>query len=348
MRLDRRRFALLAAAAATTAAAAAPAWAYPAGAPVIVAEGGAAEERIQDTRSAFDLAMDQGCDFIQVNLTPTREGALAACRSGALAASTDVAERPEFASRKTAPGDGGVSVADWFTNDFTLEELKTLLRREPEPGLRPQNVRWDGKEPILALPEVLAIARDGCVRLGRTIGVCARLVRPSYYQGLGLDVVQRLAGELASEGYIAPAAAVWVQSSEHEALRAFARLSPVRRMLLIEEGAPAPDQGALAAARAVAQAIGPDQSLLIDLGAAQFPTPTPLAADAHAAGLVVFSRTARPENAFLPPALRRGEAPGDHGDVVKLLAALFALPLDGVSTVVPAAAARARRSLRQA
>ena len=98
--------------------------------------------------------------------------------------------------------------------------------------------------------------------------------------------------------------------------------------------------------RDVAQAIGPDQTLLIDFDAAQFPTPTSLAADARGAGLAVFSRTARPQNVFLPKALRRGDAPNGRGDVQKLIAALFGLPVDGVATVVPADAARARRGLR--
>ena len=78
MALTRRDFGLLAAAAGL---AAGPASAE---APMaaIVAEGGAAEERIEDTRSALDLAINQGCDFIQLNLAPTKEGALVARFAG--------------------------------------------------------------------------------------------------------------------------------------------------------------------------------------------------------------------------------------------------------------------------
>src|SRR5581483_10793997 len=122
----------------------------------------------------------------------------------------------------------------WFAEDFTLAEIATLTAREPDPAAHPQNAKLNGKEPVLNLPDVLQIARDGCVRTGRTIGACLRLAHPARYADLGLDVVARLADELNTEGYVAPAAAIWVQADEAEALRAFGRLSRVRRMLMVE------------------------------------------------------------------------------------------------------------------
>src|ERR1700761_320211 len=127
MTLSRRDFTLLAAAgvandlAARTARGDVPIAA-------IVAEGGAAEERIEDTRSALDLAINQGCDFIQVNLVPTKEGSLVARRDSELSASTNVAERPDFADRKTTKTiDDGAPVEGWFAEDFSLAELQTLF-----------------------------------------------------------------------------------------------------------------------------------------------------------------------------------------------------------------------------
>jgi len=263
-------------------------------------------------------------------------------RSSELSQSTDVSIRPEFADRRSSKVLDGGSVTGWFSEDFTLAELQTLNCREAQPDIRPQNVALNGKEPVLALSDVLSIARAGCVRAARTIGVCVALVRPTYYQGVGLDVVQRLADELGSEGYISAAAAIWTQALEPEALAAFAKLSPVRRMLLVGSGQP-PDASALAAAGSVAHAISAEQDLLISSDATL--SPTPLAGQAHAAGLRVFSRTARGENAFLPPSLRRGDAPAARGDARKLIAALFAAGVDGLATDIPAEAARARRSL---
>ena len=351
--LTRREFAL---AAAATGLAAGPAFADDRQ-PAIIAEGGAAEERIEDTRPALDLAINQGCDFIQVNLVPTKEGSLVARRDCELSASTDVATRPEFADRKTTKTIDGAPVTGWFAEDFSLAELQTLFCREARPELRPQNVRLGGKEPILTLPQVLQIARDGCIRTGRTVGVCARPMRVGYFENQGVDVVGRLANELSSEGYVASAAAVWMQASEPEALRSFGALSPVRRMLILEAGASDIGQMTTAAGlgdiRGYAEAIGADQDLLIDPDAATFPAPTTLALDAHAAGLKVFSRTARGENAFLPQALRQGDQrsrsfPAERGDVGKLLVALFADRLDGVATDLPQDAGRARGAVMEA
>src|SRR5579872_3182845 len=208
MSFTRRDFGLLAAAGLAVQAWAGPAFADVATA-AIVAEGGAAEERIEDTRPALDLAINQGCDFIQVNLVASKEGALIARRDNELSVGTDVAARPAFADRKTTKTIDGTATTGWFAEDLTLAELQTLFCREPHPELRPQNVKLGGKEPILTLGDVLQIARAGCVRTARTVGVCARLTRSGWYDSQGLDVVGRLASDLGAAGYASPAAAVW-------------------------------------------------------------------------------------------------------------------------------------------
>jgi glycerophosphoryl diester phosphodiesterase len=346
-RLTRRQFAVLAA----SGVVAGPALAQDRPPPAIIAEGGAAEDRIEDTRSALDLAINQGCDFIQVNLVPTKEGSLVARRDTELSASTNVAARPDFADRKTSKTVGGASVEGWFAEDFSLAELQTLTCREARPELRPQNVRYDGKEGVLTLPQVLQLVRDGCVRTGRTVGVCLRLMHVGYFEGQGVNVVERLASELSTEGYVSAAAAIWAQASEPEALRTFGNLSRVRRMLILDAGSPDIAQmtasAGLSDIRGYAEAIGADQDLLIDPTAATFPATTTLAIDARNAGLKVFSRTARGENAFLPAALRQGDHhsksyPAQRGDVDKLLLALFSEGLDGVVTDLPTNASRAR------
>lgn len=285
-----------------------------------------------------------------MNLVPTKEGALVARRDNELSASTDIAARPNFADRKTTKTIDGAEVSGWFAEDFTLDELRTLFCREAQPALRPGNAKYAGKEPLLALSDVLQLARDGCVRTARTVGVCARLMRPAYFQAQGLDTVGRLAGDLTTGGYVAPAAAVWVQASEPDALRTFGQLSQVRRMLVIEQSAHddpvGPALPTLSDVRGYAEAITPDQDLLLDPAAAVFPAPTTLALDAHNAGLKVFSRTARAQNAFLPPALRSGDKhPSARGDLDKLLIALFADGLDGVATDQADDAVRARKAV---
>jgi glycerophosphoryl diester phosphodiesterase len=272
-------------------------------------------------------------------------------RDSELSASTNVAARPDFADRKTSKTIDGATIEGWFAEDFSLAELQTLFCREARPELRPQNLRYEGKDPILSLPEVLQLARDGCVRTGRTVGVCARLMHAGYFESQGVGVVARLASELSTEGYVAAAAAIWAQASEPEALRTFGDLSRVRRMLILDAGAEGAAQmttaAGLADIRGYAEAIGAGQDLLIDPAAATFPATTTLAIDARGAGLKLFSRTARGQNAFLPPALRQGDHrsksyPAQRGDIDRLLLALFSEGLDGLATDLPANAARAR------
>ena len=352
--LDRRRFALL-----TGAAAFAPSLGradVPTAA--IIAEGGSAFERIIDTASAFNLAIVQGCDFLQVSLVPTKDGVLLARRSNELSATTDVASKTAFADRKAQKTIDGQAVTGWFSEDFTLAEIKTLRSREPLPDVRPQNTRNDGKEPVLTLAEVLDIARAGCVRTGRVIGVCARMLHPAYFEELGTPIEDKLARDLTTAGYVSPAAALWVEAYEPSALRTFQQFSPVRRMQLIDlAGAPSNDpdhpyaqmvtEEGLSAVHGWAEGIGVDQGLVIDLDAVDFPTVTTLVAGAHAAGLAIFSRTARPENGFLPGLLQKGKSgspdfAGRRGDVGRLMTGLFATGVDGVATDAPAAAAKAR------
>jgi glycerophosphoryl diester phosphodiesterase len=350
-RLTRRGFGALAAAAALTPAGfARAASVLP---PSIIAEGGAGEERPEDTRAAYDQAMAEGCDFIQANLFPTKDGALVARRENELSLSTNIAAHPEFAARKATKTIAGADVSGWFVEDFTLAELKTLLCKDRQPGLHPQNnTRYDLKEPMLTLAEVLSVARDGCVRTARTVGVCARVIRAKVFADLDLRVVELLANELTLEGYIADAAAVWVQAEEPEALIAFGKLSSIRRMQIVPAGPQAAgqtSQGGLAQIKSWAEAIAPDQDLVLDPSAATFPVPTTLVMDARSAGLQVFSRVARVENSFLPPALRRGDPRGPnyaniHGDIMKLMTALFANGVDGLATDQVNAASRARDS----
>jgi glycerophosphoryl diester phosphodiesterase len=325
--------------------------------PLIVAEGGSAD-RPQDSRSAFDLAMNEGCDFIQASLVVTKDGALAVRRDNELSSTTDVASRPAFAARKTTKAIDRGSVTGWFAEDFTLAELKTLGCRELWPILRPASAKFDGKEKVLSLQDVLAVARAGCVRTARTIGVFPRILHGHYYRSLDMPVEERLASELTTAGYSSPASAAWVQAFEPESLKAFGRASQLRRMQMIDASGSSADDPptpfaamttheGLAAVRAYAEAIGADQDLVIDPRGAIFPTATTLALDARAASLQVYAGTARDENQFLPEALRIGERksasfPGRRGDVNLLMVALFAGGVDGLATDDVPAAAKAR------
>jgi glycerophosphoryl diester phosphodiesterase len=326
--------------------------------PLVIAHRGASGERPEETRMAYDLAIDEGADFIEPDLVATKDGVLVARHENEIAATTDVAHRPEFADRKATKVIDGEKITGWFTEDFTLAELKTLRCRERLPQLRPGNAAYDGQDPILTFDEMVQIARAGSRRSGRTIGVYPEMKHPTYFAGIGLPLEHRLADALKAHDLNSSTAPVFVQCFEVGALKTIARLSRAPRVQLMSgEGGPADlpnvryadmiTADGLKAVRAYAHAIGPDQAMVLNLKALPAPTPTSLVADAHAAGLKVHSWTARQENYFLPKSLQRGDpAQADHprqpGDIDALLRALYETGIDGVFSDFPALNFKAR------
>jgi len=355
MNLSRRQFAAAAATATLIPGVAMAEYRRP---PVVIAHRGASGERPEETRLAYELAIDEGADFIEPDLVPTSDGILVARHENEISATTDVASRPEFASRKATKTIDGKPVTGWFTEDFTLAELKTLMCRERLPDLRPASAKFDGQSPILTFQEVIDIARAGCVKSGRVIGVYPEMKHPTYFASIGLPLEERLADAIRTNGYDSPAAAIYVQCFEVGALKTFGRLSRARRIMLLDrEGGPfdQPDvkyadmttPEGLKAVRGFADGIGPNQGLVLDLDAQPAPVDTGLVRAAHDANLLVHSWTARRENAFLPRSLQKGDPKRadfqrQPGDIHALLIGLYMTGIDGVFSDFPAINAKAR------
>jgi len=322
--------------------------------PQVVAHRGASGYRPEHTRQAYLLAIAQGADVIEPDLVLTKDGALVARHENEIGETTDIAARPGFASRKTVRVIDGEKVEGWFTEDFTLAELKTLRTRERLPELRPDSARYDGEDQILTFGEVADLARRESARLGRTIGLCPEMKHPAYFRGRGMAMEPVMAAALKAEGLDSAGAPVLVQCFEVGPLKTLSTLSRAPRVQLVAaEGGPADLPGVryadmvtaegLKAIAGYAQALGPEwrQVIAID-SAGALAGPTSLVAKAHAEGLKVIPWTVRAENAFLPPALRRGTAPGAHGDAATLLKALFAAGVDGIFCDFPDLAVAAR------
>jgi glycerophosphoryl diester phosphodiesterase len=322
--------------------------------PLVIAHRGASGERPEHTRAAYDLAIDQGCDFIEPDLVMSRDGHLVVRHETLISETTDVAARPKFADRKTEKTIDGETVEGWFAEDFTLAELKSLRARERLPHLRRGSAAYDGREPILTFDEVIAIARAGSERTGRTIGVYPELKHPSHLMAEGLDAEAALVRVLKREAWTGADAPVFVQCFEVGTLERLAgRIETPRIQLIAADAGPAdrPDltpaamttPDGLAAIAAYATGIGVDKALAIprrpdgSLG-----TPSPLVADVHKAGLAVHAWTFRAENHFLPTDLRRGEQAAAHGDLAAELQAFYAAGVDAVFSDFPAVAVAAR------
>lgn len=303
--------------------------------PLIIAHRGASGERPEHTRAAYELAIAQGADVIEPDLVMTRDGHLVVRHENEIGGTTDVASHPEFTDRRGTRTIDGQAMTGWFTEDFTLAELKTLRARERLPQLRPANTAWDGQEPILTFEEVLELAREASARTGRTIGVAPELKHPSWFAGLGLPMEDALVAALERHGLTGAAAPVLVQCFEVGPLRRLAaRIGTPLVQLMSAEGGPvdAPEltYAAMATPEGLAQIatyadwIGAETALIEPPPGA----PSPLIPDAHAAGLKVAAWTFRAENAFLPEMDREGADPAAHGRLKARLGRFAAYGLD--------------------
>src|SRR5436190_22513708 len=220
------------------AAAATPAFAKPKGKPIIIAHRGASGERPEHTMMAYRLAIEEGADFIEPDCVVTKDGHLVVRHENEIGGTTDVAGRSEFAARKTTKTIDGQKITGWFTEDFTLAEVKTLRARERLPQLRPGSAAFDGREPLATYQEVIDLAKAESRRLGRTIGTYPEMKHPAYFAGIGLPLEGRLLDALKKNGLNTTAAPVFVQCFEVEPLKAFNRIGGrARRVMLVGQGA---------------------------------------------------------------------------------------------------------------
>ncbi len=317
--------------------------------PIVIAHRGASGERPEHTLPAYQLAIEQGADFVEPDLVPTKDGVLVARHENEISGTTDVANHPEFAGRKTSKTIDGAPVTGWFTEDFTLAELKTLRAKERLPQLRPGNVRYDGQAEIPTLDEIIALAKKASRETGRTIGIYPETKHPSYFASIGLPLEERLVAKLREADWDRADAPVFIQSFEVANLKKLKRLTPVPLIqLMAASGGPAdraePGYAAMTTPEGLARiahyatGIGPERTMIAP---ASGPATT-LVADAHAAGLQVHPWTFRAENFFLLPAYKSSGGPAEHGRLAEEIAYFIGLGVDGLFSDYPYIAVSAR------
>ncbi len=155
---------------------------------------------------------------------------------------TDVAARPEFAGRKTSKTIDGQTMTGWFTEDFTLAELKTLRAKERLPQLRKANMAFDGQFEIPTFEEILDLAKAQSAKTGRTIGIYPETKHPSYFASIGLPHEAPLLALLERYGHVDKNAPVFIQSFEVENLKALRAKTKVRLIQLMDEKGSPPDR----------------------------------------------------------------------------------------------------------
>jgi glycerophosphoryl diester phosphodiesterase len=329
--------------------------------PTIYGHRGAAGYRPEHTLGSYRLAARMGADYIEPDLVSTKDHVLVARHEPAIGATTDVADHPEFADRRTTKVIDGVTFADdWFTEDFTLAELKTLRAKERLPAVRQRNTLYDGRYEIPTFQEVIQLRDRLSKELHRKVGLIPELKHSTYFRTRGLPLEEPFVAQLRANRIDDRRAKVTVQSFEIGNLMRLNRQLPGVPLVqlfdaktrkpgdvLAAEGATTyGDMATPAGLRAVARyadIAGPAKDYIVprDASGASLP-PTTFVADAHAAGLDVVPYTFRNENQFLPLELRKGSDPNAYGNAIAEYEQFFALGVDGLFSDNPDTAKAAR------
>ena len=291
-----------------------------------------------------------GADFIEPDLVSTKDHVLIARHENDITGTTDVANHPEFANRKTTKSIDGIQVTGWFTEDFTLAEIKTLRAKERLPDIRQHNTLYDGLFQIPTFDEVLKLRKSLSRELHRDIGVYPETKHPTYFRSIGLALEAPLVRALKQANLDRASSPVFIQSFELTNLMDLRTKFKVRTKLVFLTGATgAPfdlastgdprtyadltSPAGLAQLATTVNGIGPDKNQVIPRDAAgNLGAATSLVSDAHAAGLLVHPYTFRAENQFLPADYRRGANPADYGRVLDEITAYLNAGIDGFFT----------------
>ena len=327
--------------------------------PLVIGHRGACGYVPEHTLTSYFIAMQAGADYVEPDLVMTRDGVLVARHENEIGGTTDVAEHAEFVNRRATRVIDGVSMTGWFTEDFTLAELKTLRARERIPDVRPGNTRFNGQFEVPTLEEILellaavqqqreAAARQRGLPAPARIGIYPETKHPSYFAGLGLAMEEQLVGALHRYGYQGPDGGAHIQCFEVSNLKAMRQMTQLPIVQLIDsEGAPYDfvmrgdkrtyadmvTPAGLKEIATYADAIGPYKLMILTRDPQDGSGPaTSLITDAHARNLRVHAWTFRAENQYLPREDRTG---GELGNLRAELFRFLDAGLDGFFTDHP-------------
>lgn len=315
--------------------------------PTVIAHRGTSGYRPEHTLGSYQLALDMGAHVIEQDLVPTKDGHLVCRHENDITATTDVADHAEFAGRKTTKSIDGVELTGWFSEDFTLAELKTLRAKERIPGTRQHSTLYDGRWEVPTFEEVLRWADREGRRRGRPVWLHVETKHPTYFRGIGLGLEAPLAELLRRYNRHRKNSPVFLQSFEPTSVQRLNKLvdSPLVVLLsgaksrpwdFVESGDPRTvadliKPEGLKEIASYAQGLGPTLDLVIPRTAdGSLGEPSSLVKDAHAAGLILHPYTMRNENTFLPANFRRGTDPAAYGDAFGAFKAYLATGIDGI------------------
>ena len=275
-----------------------------------------------------------GVDGVEPDIVVSRDGVLVVRHENEISGTTDVADRIEYANRRTTKTIDGAELTGWFTEDFTWDELSTLRCRERLPKLRPSSASFDDEQPVLRLRDVLDLVRAGLARAGprdrrRARDQARHLLRVDRVGCRGPRRRRAARGRLGSRRAAAHDRGVRVDGARSDCRNAASRRPtstcsrrPGRPFDLVATlGKAAPTYRQTAAPAGLDALVGVVDGISVDKRMILAPDklgrtlgPSSLVADAHARGLRVFTWTCRPENSFLIAQFRARGGPAAFGD----------------------------------
>ncbi|HEY9834716.1 MAG TPA: glycerophosphodiester phosphodiesterase [Stenomitos sp.] len=319
--------------------------------PIVIGHRGACGYRPEHTLASYELAIQMGADYIEPDIVSTQDGVLVARHENEITETTNVSDRREFANRKTTKIIDGQAVKGWFTEDFTLAELKTLRAKERLPF---RNRAFDGHFEIPTLQEIIDLVQKKSAETGRAIGIYPETKHPTYFQSINLALEEPLVALLEANGYTSQHDPIFIQSFEVQNLKQLNQMTPLPLVQLLASGEQQPydwmmkgdsrtyadltTPAELAKIAQYADAIGPYKGLIVPINQKQrLQPPTCLIDDAHGVGLKVHTWTFRNEQQYL--------APDYNGDSEAEYEQFFQLGIDGVFSDFPDTAVMVRNRI---
>lgn len=334
--------------------------------PLVIGHRGAPGYRPEHTEESYRLACELGVDAVEPDIVLSRDGELVVRHENEISGTTDVADRPEFADRRTTKTVDGVNLTGWFTEDFSWEELSTLRCKERLPKLRPENRRYDGMSPILRLRDVLAIVDAWSARSGHRVGVVIEIKHAQYYEDLGFRIDQLLLAELRRAGWIDRADRLIIECFELRVLDRLREVGAPGDLIFLTEhsGAPADevrlrgsdarpfswfrsDAGLDELAGRVSGISVAKADVLRRNAFSRAVGVSDVVTRSHQRGLSVYAWTLRPENRYLNIRFHSSRNPAEWGEWSAEFALILSSGLDGVFVDHPDLGLSARETARE-
>jgi glycerophosphoryl diester phosphodiesterase len=204
--------------------------------PLVIGHRGASGERPEHTLASYQLAIDQGADFIEPDLVLTRDGVMIARHEPMLDGTTDVAQK--FPGRQTTRILDGVSTTAFFASDFTLAEIKQLRAVQSNPK---RSQQYNGLFEIPTLDEVIALAKAANGR----VGIYPEIKHSTFHAvelGFGANTFEdKLLATLHAAFGNATGAPVFIQSFEVGNLQYLRSRTRIRLVQLVDADDVKPD-----------------------------------------------------------------------------------------------------------